>query len=175
MTEQKSPQLTEFHMHIDGDGRWFHEGGEITRKRMVALFATILSCDETGQHWLRTPVEYGRVEVVDAAFIITSMHIGSSTTGQIITMTDNIDRMYEVSAQYPIKMTADKQGIIKPYLLIERGLRARLSHPVYYELAAIAHTDPHTGAVGVTSHNQFFSLDQDNHQYDSDFGNGASP
>ena len=160
MTEQTSPKLTEFHMRIDADARWFHEGGEITRKRMVALFASILSCDETGQHWLTTPVEYGPVEVEDAAFIIIAMQVTSAAGIQVITMTDNIDRVYEVGTDFPLRLEAGKDGAIKPYLLLERGVRARLSHPVYYELASLAQTDHASGALGVTSHQQFFNLEQ---------------
>jgi len=161
MAEQKTSRLTEFHINIDSDGRWFHEGGEITRKRMVALFATILSCDETGQHWLRTPVEYGPVEVADAAFIITSMHSAHTSDGQVITMTDNIDRVYELGREFPLELRAGNDGLVKPYLVLERGVRARLSHPVYYELASLAEHNQ-AGLAGVTSHNQFFSLEMPN-------------
>jgi hypothetical protein len=158
MAENITPKLTEFHITIDSDGRWFHEGGEITRKRMVALFATILSCDETGQHWLRTPVEYGPVEVADAAFIITAMHSEQTEDGQVITMTDNIDRQYELGGEFPLEIRTGGDGAIKPYLILERGVRARLSHPVYYELANLAehNTD---GMLGITSHQHFFSLE----------------
>ena len=32
----------QFHIKIAGDGRWFHEGGEIHRKALVKLFSTVL-------------------------------------------------------------------------------------------------------------------------------------
>ena len=66
-----NPVEKDFQMRIDKDGQWFHEGGMIKRPALVKLFSSVLSCDAGGQHWLRTPVEFGKIEVEDAAFIIT--------------------------------------------------------------------------------------------------------
>ena len=40
--------LDEFNIHIASDGRWFHEGGEIRRKAIVKLFASVLTKDAKG-------------------------------------------------------------------------------------------------------------------------------
>ena len=63
----------DFQMRIDQEGRWYHEGGLIKRIELVKLFANVLSVDEAGQHWLRTPDEFGQIEVEDAPFIITAL------------------------------------------------------------------------------------------------------
>ena len=47
-------------MRIDQEGRWYHEGDLIKRIELVKLFARVLSVDEAGQHWLRTPLNLGR-------------------------------------------------------------------------------------------------------------------
>jgi len=39
----------ESHMEIRGDGRWYHEGGEITRPAMVRAFSTLLMRDAEAQ------------------------------------------------------------------------------------------------------------------------------
>ena len=68
-----SPVQRDFHMRIDQEGRWYHEGDLIKRIELVKLFARVLSVDEAGQHWLRTPVEFGQIEVEDAPFVITAL------------------------------------------------------------------------------------------------------
>jgi len=44
-----------------------------------------------------------------------------------------------------------------PYLHVRRGLEARVSRPVYYQLAEMAVT--HDGAMGVWSGGTFFGLE----------------
>ena len=65
----------QFHIKIAGDGRWYHEGGEIHRKALVKLFSSVLKRDSNGVFWLETPVEKGRIEVEDAPFIVTKLTI----------------------------------------------------------------------------------------------------
>ena len=79
MKDLTSPQISfdrlrfikeqQFDIRIANDGRWFHEGDEIRRIEMVKLFASVLMLDETGDYWLVTPVEKGRIIVDDAPFI----------------------------------------------------------------------------------------------------------
>jgi len=65
VAQRKLPPVESWHpehsgdsaMRIAADGRWYHEGGEITRPAMVRAFASLLLRDEAGQHWLVTPVE----------------------------------------------------------------------------------------------------------------------
>ena len=165
MTDEKpdkrpgQPVENEFHMKIAADGRWFHEGGEIKRLSLVRLFASVLSCDETGQHWLRTPAEFGRIDVEDAAFIITEMTVSSEAGCQIIQMQDNLERTYQVGADYELYLKADEGGMMRPYLSLDKGVSARLSHPVYYQLAECAETEPDQGRLGVYSQGIFFSLE----------------
>ena len=54
--ERWNPSETaDSHMRIAADGTWFHEGRPITRPAMVRAFASLLTRDEGGQHWLVTP------------------------------------------------------------------------------------------------------------------------
>ena len=62
-------EVGESHMVIAADGRWYHDGGEITRPAMVRAFSTLLQRDAAGLHWLVTPLQRLCIEVVDAAFI----------------------------------------------------------------------------------------------------------
>ena len=65
----------QFNIKIAGDGRWYHEGGEIRRKALVKLFSTVLKRDPDGVFWLETPAEKGRIEVEDAPFIATALTV----------------------------------------------------------------------------------------------------
>ena len=37
-------------------------------------------------------------------FIITAMHSEQTEAGQVITMTDNIDRQYELGSEFPLEI-----------------------------------------------------------------------
>ena len=132
-----NPVEKDFQMRIDKDGEWFHEGSVIKRPALVKLFSSVLYCDADGQHWLRTPVEFGKIEVEDAAFIITKADRKGLGKAAKIYLTDNIERVHLLSAKYPLvfRKSPIKPYSLCPYLLIDKGLLAKISRPVYYQLA----------------------------------------
>ena len=154
------PQRKDFDIRITSDGQWIHEGGLIKRQKLVALFATVLSCDDSGQHWLHTPVEFGTVEVEDAAFILTALREEEVAGEQVLIFTDNIEREYQLGEAYHLVIEADEKQQPKPYLSLDKGVWAKLSHPIYYQLADHAQTDTETGELGVYSGGMFFSLEK---------------
>jgi hypothetical protein len=154
----------QFNIKIDADGRWFHEGGEIRRKALVKLFATVLKCDSDGVFWLETPVERGRIDVADAPFIATALRAseaGAETdmAPPSLIFTTNVDDEVRLDVAHPLhlKMAPDGGGL-RPYIEVRNGLLAKLSRPVYYELAAQA-TIGEDGRLGVWSHDQFFVME----------------
>lgn len=153
MSEKTAENSQDFDIHIDSEGQWFHEGGLIRRPALVKLFATILSCDGAGQHWLTTPVEHGRITVADAAFVIIAMRQEDGA----VQLTDNLEREWTLSAAYPL-VVETRAGQQRPYLQLARGLRAKISRPVYYEMAAAAVENDAGTAMGLISEGQFFSL-----------------
>ena len=154
----------QFHIKIAGDGRWFHEGDEIHRKALVKLFSTVLKRDSDGVFWLETPVEKGRIEVEDAPFIVTALTVdqaGGVTSGArpALRFTTNVDDHVPLAAAHPLQMRPNSDGSgMRPYVEVRDGLLAKLSRPVYYELAARA-VDGDDGRVGVWSHDRFFILE----------------
>lgn len=149
-------------MRIDTEGRWYHEGGLIKRDGLVKLFASVLEVDADGQHWLRTPVEFGRIEVADAPFIITALSSQGQGAARILTMTDNLDRAHLVDADHPILFRgapdAPDARDARPYLRLDGGLLARLSRPAWYELAGLADDSDDAGVPGLWSQGCFFVL-----------------
>ena len=154
----------QFHIKIAGDGRWYHEGGEIHRKALVKLFSTVLRRDSNGVFWLETPVEKGRIEVEDAPFIATAVTVDQADgatpdTHPALRFTTNVDDQVPLDALHPIQMLLSPDGSgLRPYIEVRDGLLAKLSRPVYYELAAraVAGDD---GRIGVWSQNHFFIME----------------
>ena len=154
----------QFHIKISSDGKWFYEGGEIHRKALVKLFSTVLKRDSDGIYWLETPVEKGRIEVEDAPFIATALTVDRTdglTSGMhpLLRFTTNVDDHVPLDAKHPLQMLPSPDGSgLRPYIEVRDGLLAKLSRPVYYEVAARAVAGD-GGRVGVWSHGHFFFLE----------------
>jgi len=156
----------QFDIVIAADGRWFHEGGEIRRKPLVKLFSSVLRRDSDGVFWLETPVEKGRIEVADAPFIATALvedspaETSSKTDRHpVLRFMTNVDDQVPLDAAHPLQMRPSPDGSgARPYIEVRDGLLAKLSRPVYYELAARAVMGD-AGRLGVWSGDQFFVLE----------------
>ena len=157
------PVQHDYHMHIAADGRWYHEGRVIKRLELVKLFATVLSRDEVGKYWLRTPVEYGEISVEDAPFVIIAVehdkdgHQDADEKGQFI-VTDNIGRSHYLGPDKPLKMLAGPSGDMRPYVFFEKGLSALVSRPVFYELVERSVPGFDGNDFGIFSGGMFFAL-----------------
>ena len=154
----------QFHIKIAGDGRWFHQGDEIHRKSLVKLFSTVLKRDSNGVFWLETPVEKGRIDVEDAPFIATALTVDRADVvtpykHPALCFTTNVDDHVLLDAAHPLQMLPSPDGSgLQPYIEIRNGLLAKLSRPVYYELAARAVAGDN-GRIGVWSRDNFFILE----------------
>ena len=153
------PVEHEYHMHITADGRWLHEGNPIDRIQLVALFASVLSCDEDGVYWLRTPVEYGKITVEDAPFVITAVEARMNAEHAQLVLTDNLGRTHLISKEVPLVMKTGFGGDERPYIMLEKGLSALVSRPVFYELVEMSVTGPKGAGQGIWSSGQFFALE----------------
>ena len=171
MKHSNSPQISfdrlrlieeqRFDIRIATDGRWFHEGDEIRRIEMVKLFASALMRDKTGDYWLVTPVEKGRITVDDAPFIVSEMLVSSGADPQSneIHFRTNLDENIALDAAHPILLRpANDLQDFRPYIEVRNGLLAKLSRPVYYQLAEYVEKGA-DGRLGVWSHEQFFALE----------------
>src|SRR5512134_229339 len=65
-------------IRIDRDGVWYYGGSPINRKSLVCLFASVLTRDASGDYWLVTPREMGRIDVEDAPFIAVELFAAGS-------------------------------------------------------------------------------------------------
>ena len=143
-------------MQITADGRWFHDGGEITRPAMVRAFSGLLSRDGDGQHWLVTPFEQLSITVEDAPFIAVDC---VRKNGDIVFRL-NTDDLIVAGPNHPIRAAGDADAPAL-YLHVRRGCEARLNRSTYEQLAQIALSEAKPGADEdwtVTSGGQTFSL-----------------
>ena len=120
----------QFDIRIATDGRWFHEGDEIRRIEIVRLFASVLMRDNTGDYWLVTPVEKGRITVDDAPFIACEVLIESGADGRSneIRFRTNLDETITLNAEHPILLhPGDNLQDFRPYVEVRNGLVASIA------------------------------------------------
>jgi hypothetical protein len=142
-------------MRIDVDGRWFHEGSEIRRAGMVRLFSTILRRDPDG-HVLVTPAERLYIDVDDAPFVAVDFEARGAGAAQDIAFLTNVGDLVMVDAEHPIRVEGGPRGP-RPYVLVRRGLEARIARSVFYRLVEL--TEQQGGKAGVRSRGEFFALE----------------
>lgn len=146
----------EIDIRIARDGRWFHEGSPIGREALVRLFSTVLRLDPDGYH-LVTPGEKLRIVVEDAPFIAVRVDRIGGALRFLTNVGDEVEAGLDNSLRVNIDPGTDEPA---PYLHVRRGLEARLSRPVFYELVEIAETREGAAGpqLGVWSNGAWFSL-----------------
>ncbi len=141
---------------IRRDGLWMHEGTPIGREALVRLFSTVLRLDPDGYH-LDTPVEKLRITVEDAPFLAVRV----DRDGEALRFLTNVGDVVEAGPDHPLRVETDPAtGEPAPYLHVRRGLEARLTRPVFYELAELAEprATPEGARFGVTSNGAWFPI-----------------
>ena len=147
--EQWNPQVSgDSLMVIKADGRWFHNGGEITRPAMIRAFAGLLRRDDAGQHWLVTPHEKQAIAVEDSAFIATDV----ARTDDALAFRLNTDDLVLAGPDHPLIARGDPD-LPAIYLAVRNGAEARINRSTWLQLVELAGDD-----LAVTSQGARFSL-----------------
>jgi hypothetical protein len=136
-------------MRIAADGSWFYRGSRIHRAPLVKLFASVLRREADGSYWLVTPVERGRVTVDDAPFVAVEMAVEGEGRERTIRLRTNLGRWIEVGREHPLRVIVSPDGDARIYVELERGLKAALARPVWYDLVELALADSDTNADGI--------------------------
>ncbi len=132
-----NPAITgDSEMQILADGRWLHQGGPISRPAMVRAFASLLRFNDGG-HYLVTPYEKLSIIVDDAPFIAVELLNEGEGTSRNLAFRLNTDDLVILDADHPMVMR-ESIGPPLPYINVRGGLWAKLSRPVYYEMAELA-------------------------------------
>ena len=150
--EQWNPSDTaDSRMRIAADGTWYHEDRPIARPAMVRAFASLLTRDASGQHWLVTPECKQAIEVEDAAFVAVDMR----AEGDALAFRLNTDELVIAGPDHPLRAAGDPD-VPAVYLAVRRGCEARLNRSTYLQLAEHALAG---GTLSVTSRGATFTLE----------------
>ncbi len=172
LREHKRPPLEQWHpretldigLRIAADGQWYHQGGKIQRRRLVGLFSSVLRLDPDGNHYLVTPRLKYPVAVEDAPFRAVEVKRRGAGRAQNLFFRTNAGDAVLADREHPIRITTHPAtGQPSPYVEVRAGLQAKISRPVYYELAQLLEPsdDPKDAKdagklLGLYSAGQFF-------------------
>jgi hypothetical protein len=151
------PLSGDIDIRIDADGQWYHDGGLIERFKLVKLFASIMRYEADIGFVLVTPVEKWKIRVEDAPFIAVAMARRQQQGKDSLVFVTNVGEEFCAGPEHPIELCGEP-GRVGPYIAIRDGLTAKLSRPVYYELAESAVECG--GVAGVWSGGEFYALDK---------------
>lgn len=143
-------------LRIGRDGTWYYQGGAIGRKGLVKLFASVLRLEEDGRYYLVTPVEKVPIVVEAMPFVAVAMSRKGRGKKQSLSFRTNVDDTVIAGRKHRLGFERGAAGSFTPFVLVRGGLRARLSRPVYYELAALVGDSPAGEGPGVWSGGVFF-------------------
>ena len=151
------PLSGDIDIRIDSDGKWYHQGGLIERFKLVKLFASILRYESDIGFVLVTPIEKWKISVDDAPFIAVAVARREYLGKDSLVFVTNVGEEVCAGPEHPIELRGGP-GQLRPYIAVRDGLTAKLSRPVYYELAEDAVQSD--GVAGVWSSNEFYALEE---------------
>ena len=142
------------------NGTWLYNGTVINRHNLVKLFASVLHKDEKGDYWLVTPYEKGRIEVEDVPFTAVELRVESSGKDQKLFFRTNRDDWLAAGKDHPLRVEIDAATQEpSPYVMVRKGLEARIARTVYYELVKLAvEAEKDKGVFGVWSDAEFYPI-----------------
>ena len=150
-----------FDIRIARDGTWYYQNSPIRRPALCKLFSTVLRWDESGDFFLVTPAEQGRIEVEDAPFTAVEVHVDGTGKDQTVTFRTNLDHVVTAGPDHPIRVAEDPDsGEPSPYVLVRDELEALILRPQFYDLVEHAEErrEGRDSVFGIWSSGQFFSL-----------------
>lgn len=159
------PYCGEIDMRIAADGSWHYLKTPIGRPALVKLFASVLK-REDDRYFLVTPVEKCGISVEDAPFIAVELLVErpsgpSAPTGQTLHFRTNVDDWVACGPDHALRFEPEAgTGGLKPYLHVRRGLWAKVTRALFYDLVEIGEEREAGGArwFGVASQDAFFPM-----------------
>jgi len=121
-------------LFLDKEGRWFHEGVEITHARTRLLFAKNIRRDSTGRYYVHVGPESAEVVVEDAPYTIRSVTIQEDPDERpqdyILHLNDETQESLE-----PGSLVVSDQNVM--YCNVKGGSeRARFLRAAYYQICS---------------------------------------
>lgn len=130
------PFCGDLDMRVAADGTWFYLGTPIGRPALVKLFSSVLK-REGDEHFLVTPVEKVRIQVEDAPLQAVEMQVDGEGDARAIALRTSVDDLVSVGADHGLRFERAVKDGLKPYVHVRKGLWARLTRALTYDLLAL--------------------------------------
>ncbi len=154
------PFCGDLDMRIASDGTWFYLKTPIGRPALVRLFASVLK-REGEKYFLVTPVEKCGIQVDDAPFMAVEMQAEGSGEARVLHFRTNVDDWVACGRDHALRFEPESgTGGLKPYLHVRRGLWAKVSRALFYDLVELGEEREIDGQrmFGVASGGEFFVM-----------------
>ena len=130
------PFCGDLDMRIAADGTWYYLGTPIGRPALVRLFSSVLK-REGDEHFLVTPVEKVRIQVEDAPLQAVEMQVEGEGDARAVALRTSVDDLVSVGPGHALRFERAAKDGLKPYVHVRRGLWARLTRALTYDLLAL--------------------------------------
>jgi hypothetical protein len=153
------PFCGDIDMKIESDGTWLYQKTPIGRPALVRLFASILK-REGDNYYLVTPVEKVGLTVVDAPFLAVELTVEQGED-RMLGFRTNVDDWITAGPGHALKFEPEPAtGGLKPYLHVRRGLWAKVTRALFYDLVELGEERAIAGKLmfGVASQGEFFAM-----------------
>src|SRR6266581_563976 len=154
------PFCGDLDMRIAADGTWYYLKTPIGRAALVKLFASVLK-REGQKYFLVTPVEKCGIVVEDAPFLAVELKIEAGAGGRCMHFRTNVDDWVACDAEHALRFEREgATGGLKPYLHVRRGLWAKVTRALFYDLVELGEERDLEGErmFGVASAGEFFAM-----------------
>ncbi|MBV9347264.1 MAG: DUF1285 domain-containing protein [Pseudolabrys sp.] len=154
------PFCGDIDMRIASDGTWFYQKTPIGRAALVKLFASVLK-REGDKHFLVTPVEKVGITVDDAPFLAVELKPDTTPESRVLRFRTNVDDWVTCGADNALRFDPESAtGGLKPYVHVRRGLWAKVTRALFYDLVALGEERMIGGRAmfGVASAGAFFPM-----------------
>lgn len=154
------PYCGDIDLRIAADGAWFYMKTPIGRPALVKLFASVLK-REGDRYFLVTPVEKIGITVEDAPFLAVEMNMTPDEAGDILNFRTNVDDWVPCGPGHELRFEPEAgTGGLKPYLHVRRGLWAKVTRSLFYDLVERGEECDVAGVLkfGVASGGAFFAM-----------------
>ena len=154
------PFCGDLDMRIAADGTWFYLKTPIGRPRLVKLFASVLK-REGDRYYLVTPVEKCGITVEDAPFLAVELQVTDDAAGRVLNFRTNVDDWIACGPGHALRFDVEPgSGGLKPYLHVRRGLWAKVTRSLFFDLVELGEERDVDGTMmfGVASSGEFFPM-----------------
>lgn len=146
-------------IHVDREGKWFHNDVPIVHPELLALFFKSLDVDVKGRYIVTLKDQICRLSVEDTPFVIVRTDFVSDSSQReegsfVLRLIDHSEESLD-----PETLWIGPGDVL--YCKIRKGrFKARFSRPAYYQLAEYLQEEPETGRHFLLLNNKKYHLEK---------------